>query len=383
MIDRSTLRILRLEWILGILAFLPFSLSAQTDCAVQTEIPLSQCAALLSIYHGLGGPNWVTDHTDWNTNNQPCTWSGISCNGGQVTSLQMSSTEFVGAVPPALGDLPGLRVLALFGGRQGLTGPIPPEIGNLKDMFNLTIGGLRNGGQIPAEIGQLGQIQFLSLQQSDFTGAVPESIGNLTQLLHLTLVENQLTSLPASIGNLSALRTLRARHNLLTALPEEIGNLSQLTLLLLTRNEIAGPFPMQLLNLPVLDYLGISFNELSGPLPPELATIGSGNISTLFLVYNDFSGPIPSDLATLDAEITVAGNQLTGEVPAEFGQGSSNLILRISYNCLTVSDPTLRTKLATWDNQWERTQCMRIFDDGFSTGDFSRWSSSVGGASGP
>ena len=62
---------------------------------------------------------------------------------------------------------------------SGLTGEIPPEIGNLT---NLTYLNLRNNqltGSIPPEIGNLTYLDYLRLSSNQLTGEIPESICDL------------------------------------------------------------------------------------------------------------------------------------------------------------------------------------------------------------
>jgi len=68
-------------YLLG-LAFLWSPLTqAATDCAVVTEIPVAECETLIALYNNTDGEHW-SDNTGWNVTNTPCSWYGITCNGG-------------------------------------------------------------------------------------------------------------------------------------------------------------------------------------------------------------------------------------------------------------------------------------------------------------
>ena len=57
----------------------------------------------------------------------------------------------------------------------------------------------------------------LNLPDSGLTGEIPPEIGNLTNLTNLTLYNNQLTgSIPPEIGNLTNMTNLYLRYNQLT-----------------------------------------------------------------------------------------------------------------------------------------------------------------------
>ena len=86
---------------------------------------------------------------------------------------------------------------------EGLTTPIPPEIGNLTNLTRIQIDDNSLGGEIPAEIGNLTKLQFLRLHWCELSGSIPETINNLTDLSFLNLSVNQLSgAIPESICDL-------------------------------------------------------------------------------------------------------------------------------------------------------------------------------------
>ena len=80
----------------------------------------------------------------------------------------------------------------------------------------------------------------LSLSNSGLTGGIPPEIGNLTNLTGINLSDNQLTSIPESIDNLSNLISLNLENTNLTTIPESIGNLSSLQSLKLMSNQLTS-----------------------------------------------------------------------------------------------------------------------------------------------
>ena len=62
---------------------------------------------------------------------------------------------------------------------RGLTGSIPPEIGNLTNLTYLNLGFNQITGSIPSEIGNLTNLEWLYLQGNQLTGEIPESICDL------------------------------------------------------------------------------------------------------------------------------------------------------------------------------------------------------------
>ena len=107
---------------------------------------------------------------------------------------------------------------------SGLTGSIPPEIGNLTNLTNLILHNNQLTGSIPSEIGNLTNLTKLVLFNNQLTDSIPSEIGNLTNLTELVLFNNQLTgSIPPEIGNLTNLVSLSFYNNQLTGeIPESI-----------------------------------------------------------------------------------------------------------------------------------------------------------------
>jgi len=84
----------------------------------------------------------------------------------------------------------------------------------------------------------------LYLLNSGLTGEIPPEIGNLTNLTFLDLQNNQLTgSIPSEIGNLTNLTNLDLRSNQLRGLiPDEICNQGDLSPNL-SNNQFCPPYP--------------------------------------------------------------------------------------------------------------------------------------------
>jgi len=76
---------------------------------------------------------------------------------------------------------------------EGLTGPIPPEFGNLTNLTSLSLGNNQLSGEIPPEIGNLTNLTYLGLWHNQLSGEIPSEIGNLTNLTELYFSYNQLS----------------------------------------------------------------------------------------------------------------------------------------------------------------------------------------------
>ena len=161
---------------------------------------------------------------------------------------------------------------------MGLSGVIPPEIGDLTALTDLELSSssLSDGplneltGSIPQELGNLSSLEWLSLAGNGLSGTIPSEIGNLTSLTSLWLYSNQLTG----------------------PIPPEIGNLSNLTHLALSSNQLTGPIPPEIGNLSNLTHLALSSNQLTGPIPPEIGNLS--NLTHLALSSNQFDRANPA-----------------------------------------------------------------------------------------
>ena len=161
---------------------------------------------------------------------------------------------------------------------SGLSGEIPPEIGNLTNLTSLWLSSNELTGSIPLEICNLNNLTYLYLDRNQFTGEIPSEIGNLTNLEYLYFFNNQLTgTIPPEIGNLTNLTNLSFSSNQLTGeIPSEIGNLTNLIGLQLNDNEFTGEIPESICELTNLNWSpdfidwGYSYfynNQLCPPYP--------------------------------------------------------------------------------------------------------------------
>ena len=89
---------------------------------------------------------------------------------------------------------------------NSLTGPIPPELGNLRVLKKLILSHNSFTGEIPPELGNLKQLRELSMSDNSLTGEIPPELGNLRALKFLFLSHNSFTGqLPRSLMQLDSL----------------------------------------------------------------------------------------------------------------------------------------------------------------------------------
>ena len=283
---------------------------------------------------------------------------------GRVTSLDLGGNGLSGPIPPELGGLTQLESLNLgWNGLSGpipteldglaslgrlwlpdndLTGPIPPGLGNLASLTDLSLGGNDLSGPIPAELGGLTQLESLNLGWNGLSGPIPTKLGGLASLGRLWLQSNDLTGpIPTELGNLISLTDLSLGGNGLSGpIPPGLGGLTQLESLSLGGNELSGAIPPGLGGLTQLEELELGGNELTGPIPPGLG--GLTRLEFLSLGWNELSGPIPTELGGLAnlGRLWLHDNELTGPIPPELGGLTQLEGLDLRGNGLTGPIPT-------------------------------------------
>ena len=156
-----------------------------------TVVEKSDRGALVALFGSTGGPNWV-NKTNWLTDAPLGDWYGVTTDGvGRVIVLDLGSNNLVGSIPPEIEHLSELR--RLDGSGNTLGGEIPPEIGNLSKLEELSLRHNALSGPIPPEIGRLTGMTSLSLAGNKLSGEIPVVIGNLTRLTRLHLNTNDLS----------------------------------------------------------------------------------------------------------------------------------------------------------------------------------------------
>ena len=244
--------------------------------------PPSDREVLVALYEATDGPNWFRDG-NWLTDAPLRDWYGVDTDPyGSVIALNLDSNNLSGPIPPELGDLTSLRRLYLV--RNSLTGPIPPRLGDLINLEALSLAGNALTGPIPPELAGLTAVSVLSLYGNDLSGPIPHAFGNLTRMTWLELAGNDLSG----------------------PIPPELGALRTLEWLYLSGNDLTGPIPSELGSLSLLRGLDLASNDLTGRLPAELADASA--LRELLVANNPgLSGSLPTGLRNLGLETLLAG----------------------------------------------------------------------------
>ncbi|XP_073133788.1 receptor-like protein EIX1 [Henckelia pumila] len=362
----------------------------------------------------------------------------FSCSNLEFLSL--NNNFLFGTISNEIGNLPSLRSLDLS--VNMLSGRIPMEVGKLCNLQNLdlsynnfegnisqafeasmsecflaslellTVRANQLSGLLPEQLGEFKNLQSLDLGNNSFTGSIPANLGNLSSLTTLRLDNNRLTGdLPLSFGRLFSLQVLVMENNMLEGIVTEnhFSNLTNLTIISASGNPlkmkvnqdwippfqlttiflnswnlgpqipiwlqtqrnidgldlsstgISGEIPTWFWNLSTIEYLNLSHNELHGQLPDvispgwiylssnkfsgPLPTITYG-VKELDLSNNLFSGGISHVLCNSSAEyphslsiLHLGGNQLSGEIPNCWMNWPSLQVINLGNNHISGTIP--------------------------------------------
>ncbi len=261
-------------------------------------------AALVALYETTGGPDWV-NNDNWLTDAPMGDWYGVDVDAqGRVSRLALDSNSLSGPIPPELGNLAGLAELSLADNR--LSGPIPPELGNPANLTWLYLHYNSLSGPIPPELGNLSGLEDLFLHDNNLWGPIPRSLLDLTKLNRFYFDDNAGLCAPGTTDFADWLEGIEGREGpfcnesdraVLAALFEAAGgsgwtnaggwfgdpilagwhgvradSLGRVTALDLSRNGLAGRLPGSLGELAHMTELRIADNAgLSLRLPLSLS----------------------------------------------------------------------------------------------------------------
>ncbi|XP_027181617.1 LRR receptor-like serine/threonine-protein kinase GSO1 [Coffea eugenioides] len=269
-------RILRRYFPLAVL-FQHFPMACLAN--IETNIATDQSALVAFKEHILSDPYLVLED-NWTANTSVCDWIGVTCGiqHHRVTALNISFTGLTGSIPPHLGNLYFLVSLDLSGNNF---------LENLSRLRRLRSLEIFRHGKIPEVMGDLQNLRVLNLQYNPLTGSIPSIIFNISALEIIVLSGNNLP------GNLP---------------PDMCNDLPSLTGLYLTSNKFNGQLPSNLTACSVIQLLSLSSNEFSGQIPTEYGALKK--LEGLYLARNSLIGFCAESVAPVSLRTTVAGISL-------------------------------------------------------------------------
>lgn len=115
------------------------AVNANELCNQVTEIPSTECQALVALYNSTNGDSWKNNRR-WLKTNTPCSWERVSCRGGHVVMLLLYHNQLTGSIPAEIALLSNLDTLDLSGNK--LCGKIPESaLMSLNSLLSLSLQG--------------------------------------------------------------------------------------------------------------------------------------------------------------------------------------------------------------------------------------------------
>jgi hypothetical protein len=215
-----------------------------------------------------------------------------------MPSLRYLKVQNLASVPPEIGYATNLRILDLRSDWGTSLGPIPEEIGQLRQLDTLYVRGM--SGSIPARIGWLGKLSNLHLEGDSIAGPLPPEMQNMAGLRRLRIKSPRAEGLffsdfltrlhglerlqlsqingriPESVGDMKGLRLLYLEGNLTGELPPSLGQATNLGVIIAAAagGSLTGTIPEELGNLKRLWNLTLAGNaRLYGPLPESITRL--------------------------------------------------------------------------------------------------------------
>ena len=209
---------------------------ATSECIAGGAVPADKpdlaadCDALLEIKRKLAGTdflNWKADlefqmehvvheyygYSEWVTN-----WDNIRVDGSRVVWLNLPhETTVSGSIPAAVAKLSALKQIRLSHTRVT---SIPPELGQMTNLEELSIRGARLEGSILPEVGNMSSLRYIGLDRNNLTGHIPPELGKLSNLKTLMLHDNLLTgTIPSELGEIDLHSVYLAGNSLTGCIP--------------------------------------------------------------------------------------------------------------------------------------------------------------------
>ncbi|CAD6260666.1 unnamed protein product [Miscanthus lutarioriparius] len=185
--------------------------SAVVVVGVSPVVANTEGDALYSLRQSLKDNNNVLQSWDPTLVN-PCTWFHVTCNpDNSVIRLDLGNAQLSGPLVPQLGQLKNMQYLELYS--NNISGPIPPELGNLTNLVSLDLYLNNFTGGIPDTLGQLSKLRFLRLNNNSLSGQIPKTLTNINTLQVLDLSNNNLSGGVPSSGSFSLFTPISFANN--------------------------------------------------------------------------------------------------------------------------------------------------------------------------
>ena len=132
-----------------------------------------------AFFEATGGGGW-TNNANWLRDAPVASWFGVTVEDSLLTALELPENGLTGTLPPAVGDFLDLKRLDLGG--NALTSRLPPDLGNLLELEALDLSDNGFSGPVPRDLSLLGALESLDLSNNELAGALPGVLTSLRSL---------------------------------------------------------------------------------------------------------------------------------------------------------------------------------------------------------
>ncbi|MFY0608652.1 MAG: VCBS repeat-containing protein [Cyclobacteriaceae bacterium] len=191
-------------------------------------------------------------------------------------------------------------------------------IGNMKSIREFYAGVNQISGGIPAEISSLTDLVEFRLHDNLLNGNIAGELFELPMISNIELYSNQLTGTFPTTNGSSSLNSLNLSNNAFTSFSPSIGNFPSLTYLSLEGNQLSGLLPIEISSDTSLLEIHLQYNQLTGGIPAEWGDLI--NLEGIFLTGNLLDQPLPEELGNWSnlKRLAIDQNKIPGEIPASF-----------------------------------------------------------------
>ena len=326
----------------------------------------SERGILNLLYAKCGGSSWKSSKL-WTGDEPICSWEGIKCDGDKdddegVISIDLEDSNLQGTLPDLVWSLPRMRTLnlrynndlhvsvhgmssaagtleelELYGVKldsldgiskasklkeldfSGMTGVLPDELFDLKNLERLYISDNSFVGSFPAKLVGLKSLRRFHAKGNDFHGPLPHKLGSLSYLQELgksrhTFVLSEIVVLQTH--NLSFDNAVLDENLISGTIPDTLSYLKHLSRLSVSRTtksgrKLTGSLP-RFDRMPELLTLDLKGNELTGTIPKRFLS-ASLRIQTVDLSHNRLTGAVPARLDSLaNLNLVLTENEISG-----------------------------------------------------------------------
>nr|DAD24494.1 TPA_asm: hypothetical protein HUJ06_025958 [Nelumbo nucifera] len=136
--------------------------------------------ALLSIKTAISD-NPQASLLNLNLSTSHCTWTSVSCDSfNRVVSLDLSNMNLSSILSPDVGQLRNL--INLTTAAKFFSGPVPSEVSDISDLRLLNLSNNVFNGPFPSEFSRLKLLEVLNLYNNNMTGDLPIGVSEMPNL---------------------------------------------------------------------------------------------------------------------------------------------------------------------------------------------------------